>query len=195
MIQVNSHRRSPLAFAILAGALALSSTAAASSDTAKDSVRYSVRTPHSRIEAGAARIRIQASPDTVLGQVTKYDTYAQFMKRFEKSRVVGRVGDRTDVFMQVPILHGSYKISCFVRFEAPKLVNGEYVIEGHMTKGNVERLDATWRIRRVGEGASEVKLELLVVPNLPVPGSMVTDEVAYAADQAVTSLRTHVEKH
>jgi ribosome-associated toxin RatA of RatAB toxin-antitoxin module len=159
-----------------------------------DSVRYSVRTPNSGIEAGAARIRVKASTSAVLGVVTDYGHWDQFISRFEKVRVVGRTADTVDVYMQVPILKGAAKIWAVVRFSAPREVGTERIIEGHMVKGNVDRLDAKWRIIQVDEQTSELHLQMLIVPKLPVPGSLVTGEVAYAADKAVIDVRAAVEK-
>jgi len=44
-----------------------------------------------------------------------------------------------------------------------------------------------------GAQPSHVELELLIVPKLPVPGSLVTRETAYAADKAVTGVRDRAE--
>lgn len=160
-----------------------------------DSVRYSVRTPNSDIEAGAARIRVNAPTAAVLGVVTDYGRWDQFITRFEKVRVVGRSANSVDVYMQVPILKGAAKIWAVVRFTPPKEVGTERVIEGHMIKGNVDRLDAKWRVLPIDESTTELHLQMLIVPKLPVPGSLITGEVAYAADKAVIDLRSAVEKH
>jgi hypothetical protein len=63
-----------------------------------------------------------------------------------------------------------------------------------MVKGNVKRLDATWRIKKIDDTNTQLHLELMIVPKLPVPGSMVTGEVAYAADEAVMGSRNRAEK-
>lgn len=159
----------------------------------KDSVRYSVRTPYSGIEAGAARIRVKAAPSTVAGLITDFSRYERFISKFEKVRVVGRTAQTVDVYLQVPILKGAAKIWAVVRFGQIQTVGGEQVLEGHMVKGNVERLDAKWRIVTVDGDKSELHLEMLIVPKLPVPGSLVTGEVAYAADEAVSDVRKAAE--
>jgi ribosome-associated toxin RatA of RatAB toxin-antitoxin module len=159
-----------------------------------DSVRYSIRTPNSDIEAGAARIRVKASASTLVGLVTDYGHWGEFISRFEKVRVVGRTADTVDVYLQVPILKGAAKIWAVVRFSPPKEIGTERVIEGHMVKGNVERLDAKWRIIQVDQETSELHLQMLLVPKLPIPGSLVTGEVAYAADKAVIDVRAAAEK-
>ncbi|HEY5955226.1 MAG TPA: hypothetical protein VIV60_01685, partial [Polyangiaceae bacterium] len=114
--------------------------------------------------------------------------------RFDKARVVGRTADTVDVYLQVPILKGAAKIWAVVRFNAPKMVGGENVVEGHMVKGNVERLDAKWRVIQLNDHASELHLQMLIVPKIPVPGSLVTGEVAYAADKAIIDVRSVAER-
>jgi ribosome-associated toxin RatA of RatAB toxin-antitoxin module len=181
---------------LVSSSLALSITLAAvdgSANTA-DSVRYTIRTPNSDIDAGAARIRVNASSEALLGVVTDYAHWDQFITRFQKVRVVGHTADTVDVYMQVPILKGAAKIWAVVRFTAPKEVGTERVVEGHMVKGNVDRLDAKWRILQVDAKTSELHLQMLIVPKLPLPGSLVTGEVAYAADKAVIDVRTAAEK-
>jgi len=156
--------------------------------------RYSVKTPYSNIEAGAARIDVAANADQISVIVSDFGNYAKISDKFDKSRVVGHPGANTDVYLQVPILKGAAKIWAVVRFEPIRSANGVQVLTGHLVKGNVERLDATWKIRSIGEKQSRVQLELLIVPKLPVPGSIVTGEVAYAADKAVTGVRDQAER-
>lgn len=156
--------------------------------------RYSVKTPYSSIEAGAARIDVAASSNQVSEIVRDFGNYTKLTDKFEKSRIIGHSGVNTDVYLQVPILKGAAKIWAVVRFEPAQLINGEETISAHLIRGNVSRLDATWRIHSIGEHQSRVALELLLVPKLPVPGSIVTGEVAYAADKAVTGVRDRAER-
>jgi|SoiMethySBSTD1v2_1073268.scaffolds.fasta_scaffold10439_6 ribosome-associated toxin RatA of RatAB toxin-antitoxin module len=160
----------------------------------RDAERYEVQTPHSSIKAGAARVHVAAPTDAVRKIVTDYKNYPDFISKFEKAHVVGKEGDKTDVYLQVPILKGAAKIWAVVRFDPPKNVNGEEQVSGSMVKGNVKRLDATWRIRKIDDQNTQLNLELLIVPKLPVPGSLVTGEVAYAADEAVMGSRNRAEK-
>jgi ribosome-associated toxin RatA of RatAB toxin-antitoxin module len=160
----------------------------------RDAERYEVDTPHSRIKAGAARVAVRAPVPAVRKVVTDFKNYSKFISKFDKARVIGRKGDQTDVYLQVPILKGAAKIWAVVRFDPPKSVNGEDVIQGRMIKGNVDRLDAKWRIKKIDAHNTQLHLELLIVPKLPVPGSLVTGEVAYAADEAVMGSRNRAEK-
>ncbi|HEX3775546.1 MAG TPA: SRPBCC family protein [Polyangiaceae bacterium] len=156
--------------------------------------RFDVKTPWSDTNAGAARGNVDAPVDVVRSVVLDYKNYASFISRFEKSRVVGKSGDKTDVYLQVPILKGAAKVWAIVRFEPPKQLNGSEVVEGHMIKGNVKHLDATWRLKKLDDSSTQVVLELLIVPDMPVPDSLVVPEVRYAAAKAVEGSRDEAEK-
>lgn len=168
--------------------------ALAAPKSATKAQRYTVRTPYSSIEAGAARIDVAAGSQQVSEIVCDFGNYTKLTDKFDKSRIIGHSGANTDVYLQVPILKGAAKIWAVVRFEPIHAANGEQILAGHLIKGNVERLDATWKIRSLGDRQSHVELELLIVPKLPVPGSIVTGEVAYAADKAVTGVRDRAER-
>jgi len=158
--------------------------------------RFDVKTPYSDTNAGAARGNVDAPEDVVREVVLDYKNYASFISRFEKSRVVGRSGDKTDVSLQVPILKGAAKVWAIVRFEPVKQVDGSEIVEGHMVngKGNVKRLDAKWRLKKLDDTTTQVVLELLIVPDMPVPDSLVVPEVRFAAAKAVEGSRDEAEK-
>lgn len=183
---------SSLTLAVLVGCLGFAPSAAAGPNPVK-AQRYSVKTPLSSIQAGAARIDVAADVQLVAQIIQDFGNYTKLTDKFEKARVVGRSGADTDVYMQVPILKGAAKIWAVVRFAPVRTSNGELILAGHMVKGNVERLDAKWTVRASGAQQSHVELELLIVPKLPIPGSLVTRETAYAADKAVTGVRDRAE--
>ena len=156
--------------------------------------RFNVKTPYAEMNAGAARVNVDAPEELVRAVVLDFKNYANFMSRFEKSQIVGRSGDKTDVYLQVPILKGAAKVWAVVRFEPVKQVDGGEVVVGHMIKGNVKRLDATWRLKKLDDSSTQVALELLIVPDLPVPDSLVVPEVRFAAAKAVEGSRDEAEK-
>jgi ribosome-associated toxin RatA of RatAB toxin-antitoxin module len=160
----------------------------------RDAERYEVKTEHSSTKAGCARVHVAAPTSVVKKVVTDFKNYSKFIKKFDKAKVVGRDGDKTDVYLQVPILKGAAKVWAVVRFEPMKKVGGNEVLEGHMIKGNVKRLDAKWIIKKIDDDNTQLHLELLILPTLPVPGSVVTGEVAYASDEAVMGSRDRAEK-
>jgi ribosome-associated toxin RatA of RatAB toxin-antitoxin module len=156
--------------------------------------RFNVAVPGKEIRAGAARIHVNA-PMAVVQKVTQdYGHYADFMPRFQKSRVVSKKDGATDVYLQVPILHGAATVWAQTRFQPPvKEGTNGLKIEGKMVDGNVDDLRATWHMRPVDDTHTILTLELLIVPKLPLPGKVVTPELEFASDQAVTSARNRAE--
>jgi ribosome-associated toxin RatA of RatAB toxin-antitoxin module len=159
----------------------------------RNAVRYEVAVPDSGVKAGAARVHVRASLNTVRKAVADLGNYAAFISKFKKSKVLARSKKHVDVYLEVPILKGTAKVWAVVRVTPAKKVGDSEVIVGKMLQGNVERLEATWRLRSLGEHSTILDLELLIVPKIPVPNSLVTGEVAYAADKAVTGLRNRAE--
>jgi ribosome-associated toxin RatA of RatAB toxin-antitoxin module len=173
--------------------IALASAAAASDGSQpRKTERYDVKTQG--LSAGAARTVVLAPDGVVRSVVTDFSKYDSFISRFKQAKVVGKVGDKTDVYLQVPIMNGAVKIWAIVRFDPPKQSGNDQVISGKMVKGNVKRLDAVWRIHKVNDESTELRLELLIVPDLPVPESLVLPEVRYAADKAVSGTRDEAER-
>lgn len=156
--------------------------------------RFNVKTPYAAMDAGAARVNVDAPEELVRSVVLDYKNYANFMEKFDKSAIVGRSGDKTDVYVQVPILKGAAKVWAVVRFDPIKQVDGGEVLTGHMIKGNVKRLDATWRLKKLDDSSTQVALELLIIPDMPVPDRLVVPELRYAAAKAVEGSRNEAEK-
>jgi ribosome-associated toxin RatA of RatAB toxin-antitoxin module len=156
--------------------------------------RYNVAVPGYSIRAGGGMTAINAPLSTVRRTVTDYGHYADFMPRFQKSRIVGKSGPNTDVYLQVSILHGAANIWAVTRFGAPVTEGAGERIEGRLHgQGNVDQLLAIWHLIPVDENRTIAKLELLIVPKLPLPGSVVTPELEFASDQAVSATRERAE--
>ncbi len=157
-------------------------------------VRYETRVPVSTYRAGAAKTVVGAPEAGVLALVTDYAHYSTFIKAFETSRVVGRDGDKTDVYLRVKILKGAATIWAIVRFEPPKVDGDVTLVTAHLLKGNVKRLDAYWHLKKTDGSRTELVLELLIIPDLPAPEALVVPEVRDAAATAVTGVRDEAEK-
>lgn len=156
--------------------------------------RYSVAVPGASIRAGGGMTAVHAPLSVVEKVVGDYAHYADFMPRFQKSRIVGKTAEGTDVYLQVPILHGAATVWAVTRFAPPvKDANGERIEARMNGQGNVDDMRAVWRLKAIDDTHTLLKLELLIVPKLPLPGSVVTPELEYAADQAVTSARDRAE--
>jgi hypothetical protein len=176
--------------------LALASgSALASSPT--DVTRYDCKLPESNRPAGGARTVVTASPELVKSVVLDFEHYAHYFDpdkgknpaRKWASHVVGKSGDKTDVYLEVPILKGAAKIWAIIRFDPPQKVGDKEVVMGRMIKGNVDKLSAKWTLRPTTDNSTELQLEFLVVPKLPVPDSLLSNEARSAAFKAVSGMK------
>jgi ribosome-associated toxin RatA of RatAB toxin-antitoxin module len=195
--------KSHLASWILVGLVGLSATWARADDSNGDTARlmkshgterYNVAVAGASIRAGGGMTAVNAPIATVRKVVLDFGHYAEFMPRFKKSRIVGRDGLDTNVYLQVEILHGAATIWAVTRFTPPASEGSGERVEGKMDRqGNVDDLRSVWHLFPVDETHTILKLELLIVPKIPVPGSVVTGELEYAADKAVSSARDRAE--
>jgi hypothetical protein len=157
--------------------------------------RYRAEATGTSVRAGGARVHVAAPIEVVRDVITDFGRYPQHISKFEKAKVVGKSGKNTDVYMQVRVLNGLGKVWAVVRFEPPKtLPNGEATMVGRMVKGNVDRFDASVRLTKIDAENTQLNLELLLLPTIPLPGSLITGELMYAADQAATGLRNWSEE-
>jgi ribosome-associated toxin RatA of RatAB toxin-antitoxin module len=196
MLGMSSWVRSAVRRAV-AGTLVAASclaTPAAALAASREIQRFDVKVKNSDLNAGAARAHVLANKEVLRGVVTDYANYATIITRFRQARIVGRSGNKTDVYLEVPILKGAAKVWAVVRFEPPKVEGTEEVVRGKMLKGNVKRLDAVWRIRSIDERSAELDLELLIVPDVPAPNSIVLGELKTAAARAVLGARKEAER-
>ncbi len=167
-----------------------------------DVTRYDCKLPGSDRPAGGARTVVLASPELVKQVVLDFEHYAYYFdpdkgtnpQRKWASHVVGRSGDKTDLYLEVPILKGAAKIWAVIRFDAPQKVGDAEIVTGRMLKGNVDQLSAKWKMRRTDDKATELQLEFLVVPKIPVPDSLLAGEARSAAAKAVTGMRGEAPK-
>ncbi|MCC6217683.1 MAG: SRPBCC family protein [Polyangiaceae bacterium] len=184
-------RRSLLALGSVAGASLLGRRAEAAPAPV---TRYEVETPYSDTKAGAARVVVEAPASLVRKIVTDFRKYPKLTPRFQKVKIVGRDGDRTDVYLRVPILKGTTTIWVVLRFEPPREVDGTFLLEAHMVKGNVKRMDTLWKVRPIDDERCEVSLEMHVLPKIFAPSSVITGEAATASERAVHGTRRRAEK-
>lgn len=194
--------------ALIAAALVtFAVTGAAMADDESDALaargkakRYSLKTtdPKNSIDTGGAAILVNAPIADVRRMVTAYKDYAKFIKPFEQSRLISRKNGVSEVYLEVPILNGAAKIWAVVNISSPEKDGsgdnaGEKIVARYSGKGNVDDFRAVWRLRSIDDDHTVVKLEILVDPKIPVPASMITPELSYAADKAVTAVRDRAE--
>ncbi len=188
---------------VVASALAAGHATAAPDETqlrlmqTRKAERYSVKVPGSSIAAGAARVHVAAPLCALVYSLTDFEHYPEIIREFEQAKVLRKKDAKnptTDVYVRVPILNDTVKIWAVLRFEEPsKVSENEYLVRAKLVKGNVERFDLGFRVRRIDDDDSQLDVEMLIVPKLPFPGSLITSEVARAADKTTRRFRDRVE--
>lgn len=186
-------------FAFAATPLTVRADGGADAETARllqshQTERYDVAVPGHSIRAGGGMTAVNAPASEVKKIILDFGHYADFMPRFQRSRIVGKSAAGTDVYLQVPILHGAATVWAVTRFAPPVKDGKGERISGQMAgQGNVDDMRASWHIIPVDDTHTILKCEILIVPKLPLPGSVVTPELSYAADQAVSATRDRAE--
>jgi len=66
-------------------------------------------------------------------------------------------------------------------------------IVGKMKKGNVRAFDGAWKMHPCGPNRTILRLELFMIPKVPVPDAWITPELMWAAGKGVTAVRDMAE--
>jgi len=155
--------------------------------------RYEATFGESSLPGGGAAIVVHANIATVRAIVSDFGSYERFMN-FRRSRVIRRDPKGTDVYLQVPILHGAAKLWAVVRFSpVQKAQNGELIVGRKLDQGNVKEFQAEWRLRPIDESKTLLQLELLLVPTFPVPTTLLVRNLMESAEDGVKASRVRAE--
>ncbi|UQA54609.1 SRPBCC family protein [Polyangium aurulentum] len=166
-------------------------------ETRGKALRYTHKTtdPASRIDTGGAAIFVNAPIEAVRRVVTDYRHYDTMIRPFKQSKLLSRSKGVSEVYLEVPVLHGAATVWVVVNIGQPVKENGEEKIIAKFQRGNVDDFRAVWRLRAIDAEHTVVKLELLVDPKLPAPASVITGELTGAADKAVTAVRERAQQN
>jgi hypothetical protein len=195
----------PLAFALLTTLTTLGAvpqTASAADDEATrleaagKASRYTTKTtePSNSIDTGGAAIYVKAPIEDVRRIITDFRHYEKVIKPFKQSKLLSRSKGVSEVYLEVPILHGAATVWVVALVGPPEKNGNEERYIAKMQRGNVDDFRAVWKLRAVDAEHTIVKLEILVDPKLPAPAALVTPELCTAADKAVTGVREQAEK-
>lgn len=157
---------------------------------------YTLKTasPASAIDTGGAAILVNAPLAEVRKVVTRYGDYQKFLKPFDQSKVLSKRKGVSEVYLQVPILHGAARIWVVTELSAPTKRGAEEVITGRLKRGNVDDFRAVWRMRAIDAEHTVLKLELLVDPSLPFGASLVTKTLMGSAEKGVRGVKQRAEE-
>ena len=144
---------------------------------------------------GHAVSMINAPLAAVRKELTAYGQYKTLAPdKFSNVRVVAKEGATTDVYMQVPIMHGLVNLWQVLRFGAPQQVSpGVEVLEGKLVKGNVKDANIVFTMRALDENFTVLTCDLLIVPSVPAPQAAIDEELRDSALKAVDALHTRAQ--
>jgi ribosome-associated toxin RatA of RatAB toxin-antitoxin module len=157
---------------------------------------YDFDVPGVTVHGGAAMIAVNAPLAAVRSIITDYAHYQDFVPGFSRSRIIAKSAAGTDVYLQAPILHGAATLWAVTRFSPPRADGpGERIDARRNGQANVDDFRATWKIYAIDDSHSVLKLELLMVPIIPLPGALLTPTLKEAASSAVKACRDRAESH
>ncbi len=145
---------------------------------------------------GRAQILVNAPLGVVHKLVVDYGHYKEFTGgRFHASRVIGRGPWGTEVYFQLPVLDGTITLWQVFRFqELEPLAPGWAIVEGWYLKGNIGQGNAAWTLHAIDDTHTLLTFDLLVLPNFPLPQSMIDDGLRKAAGNAVEAIRDRAQE-
>jgi ribosome-associated toxin RatA of RatAB toxin-antitoxin module len=150
-----------------------------------------------KYKTGHAEIFIDAPVSKVRASVQDYANYQTVIPRFQKAKVLKKSGATTDVYLQIPIMHGAATVWTVQHFESPASKGSLEWIDGRSLQGNVDALRTRWTYRAVDEGHTVLISEIYVeprLPGIPLPSDTIGHEAEKAASEAVVSVKAHAER-
>jgi hypothetical protein len=158
--------------------------------------RSNRRPPGKNHRYGHAEIYIRANMDRVRAQITDFSHYKDLVpEKFHNARVLGKEKDHTELYLQVPILHGLVTLWEVMRFGPVQVVGpGLEVLEGKHVRGNVKDGNLLLTVHRIADDESVLECDLLILPAVPAPQSAIDEELRDAAGQALDAFRARVEQ-
>ena len=144
---------------------------------------------------GRAELLIAAPIDAVRHEVTSYNGYRELAPdKFNRSRIIAKENGETDVYMQVPVLGGVVVLWQVMRF-APVVGVGSAVerLEGRYVRGNLKNASVLYTLTAVDARRTVLRMDLLVLPNMAVPQSVLDEELRDAAGTAAEAMRDRAE--
>jgi hypothetical protein len=144
---------------------------------------------------GHAEVLINAPMASVRTVVTDFGHYKDFVPaKFHNARVIAKEGGNTDLYMQVPIMHGVVTLWDVIRFGPIRTTAvGTEQVEGRLVKGNVKDADVILTLRSIEPNWTLLKFDLLLLPNIPAPQSAIDEELRDAAIQAVDAIHDRAQ--
>jgi hypothetical protein len=146
---------------------------------------------------GRAISMINAPQDAVRKVLSQYAQYKDLAPdKFTNVRVVGKDHAGTEVYMQVPVMHGLMRMWMVLKFGQPQqIAPGVEVLEGKLVKGNVKDANIVFTTKRLDDNFTMLTCDLLITPDMPAPQSSIDEETRDSALKAVDAIHNKAQGH
>lgn len=144
---------------------------------------------------GHAEILVKGTLEVVRAIVTDVAHYKDLAPgRFKTSRVVDKHEGTTDLYIQIPVLHGLLVLWQVVRFDDLRAPTpGLEIVEGRLVKGNVKNMNIVVVARAVDAERTVVTCDLMIEPFFIAPQAAIDEETRDACGDALASVRDRAE--
>jgi hypothetical protein len=152
--------------------------------------------PQGKVERyGHAEVLVTAPVAYVRDLVLDFGHYRDFSAgKFKTSRIIDQNESGTDVYIQIPVLHGMLTLWEVLRFGGAREVQpGVERVEGSFVRGNVKNASVAFTLRTVGD-KTVLKADVLMVPDFAAPQAMVDEELRDAAQNAVDAVQARAQQ-
>lgn len=152
--------------------------------------------PSGRAERyGHAEALVAAPADRVAKVALDFGRYRELHRKFATARVVAKDGDSTDVYMRYPVRIGLMTVEFHevMRFGLPRNDGGTHVVEGRALKGDMKLGHTRITIRPVDATHALVQVDVLLVPKIPAPQSLIDEELRDGAEDFVNGLKDRAQ--
>ncbi len=145
---------------------------------------------------GHAQILVRGPLEAVRTQVMDFGHLKDLApQKFKTSKIIDKHGSLTDVYLQIPILHGLVTLWQVVRFAPPEVIQpGLEVVQGALVKGNVKQLRIVVTMRSVDPTRTVLTCDLVLTPEFLAPQAALDEELRDAAQNAVDGIKDKVER-
>ncbi len=144
---------------------------------------------------GHAEALVDAPVDKVAATALEFNRYRELHRKFATARVIGKDAQGTDVYMRYPVQIGPMKIEFWevMRFGLPRTEGATRIIEARGIKGDMKQGHTLITVKPVGPRHSLLTVDVMLVPKIPAPQSMIDEELRDGANDFVNGLRARAQ--
>jgi carbon monoxide dehydrogenase subunit G len=162
---------------------------------AKKTLKWNFSPAGTQNRYGHAEALVAAPAAKVAKTATEFGHYRELHRKFATARVVGKEGENTDVYMRYPVYIGPMKVEFYevMRFGGVHANGATHVLEGRGIKGDMKQGHTIITVRPVDATHSLLSVDVLLVPKIPAPQSLIDEELRDGAQDFVNGLKDRAQ--